>query len=80
MKLLQTLSTPWLLRRLVKASERQTIALESIARAINIELGITVTPLGEAAEDEDDYAVSTDADTYERSIKRARGRSTDEGE
>lgn len=78
MKLLQTLSTPWLLRRLIKSNERQAAALESIAIALNIKFGIALSPGLQAEDDDDDYAVSTDADTYERAQKRARSRGSDE--
>jgi hypothetical protein len=68
LSLLKVLATPWLLRRLVKANEKAANALEDIAAALNTEFGIVKSPSQEAADDDDDYSVSTDQDTYEREV------------
>ena len=63
---LPRLFNPFLLRRLLKLQERQTIALETLANYVSTELSRTSRTLAEYPEDEDDILYTTDESTFYR--------------
>lgn len=81
MRLMKALSTPWLLRRLVKSHESQAQALEEIRDILYIAFDIPRSPREPVEEDDDDsYTIATDRDTYEREagLRRRTRKESDE--
>ena len=73
------LFNPLLLRRLIRAQERQADALEEIAKIVSFEFGRTTKVVEQYPEEEDDIIYTTDETTFYRELDdRSRVRHTPE--